>query len=295
MMRRLPPAILMPALCALLGCDTGTGLLPIETGFAFTNLSRDEYATLGIRVHDPAGDSADFFFTATLAPGATTRIRFLDALGQDCPDALDFRVFTYQRINRDLPIGLDQGEAIEPAPLAAGEIHNVPACAVQALETYTIVNWDAPDGLARVKFAQDTPVDLAIRQAGIFPNTDAVWEISGVDPALAQTPPPPHAEPGTIAGRVVSAAGAPWENVAVVLRTRFRVRLNDSDPTNDPDADFGDPIAFVFTDVAGAFSFERPAGAYRVEVFADGLGFQPASVDVEVPQTSLTFIAEPLP
>jgi hypothetical protein len=84
----------------------------------------------------------------------------------------------------------------------------------------------------------------------------------------------------------------PWPDIGVLVRTRFRVRSTDDDPDNDPDAGFGEPIAVTFTDEDGGFEFARPPGAYRVEVFADNLVFLPASVDVEVPQTALLFIAE---
>jgi len=294
-MRRIAITASMVAACAALACNAQPDLLPIETGFGFTNLSRTQYAALGIRAHDPqVEDEAPYFQTALLPPGATTRIRFLDALGAACPDALDFRVFVYQRVNRDLPIGLDEGETIENQPIASGEVRGVPACAVQALETYTVVNWDAPAGEARVKFAQATPVEAAIRAASIFPNVDAVWEVRGADPALANIAPPAHADTAAIAGHVLSPDGDPWTDVGVLLRTRFRVRADDGDTTNDPDAGFGDPIAFVFTDIDGAFRFERPSGAYRVEVFADDLAFRPARIDVETPQSALVFIAEVL-
>jgi hypothetical protein len=282
--------------CAALSCDVQRGLLPIETGFGFTNLSRTQYAALGIRQHAASGaEQTAFHLTALLPPGATTRVRFLEALGEACPDALDFRIFIYLRTNRDVPIGLDPGEQVDPEPVAAGEVLGVPACSVQPLETYTIVNWDAPAGEARVKFAQATPVETAIRSAGLFPNADAVWESQGADPDLARTAPPALADPAPIAGHVLSPTGAPWEGVVVVLRTRFRVRADDGDPANDPDSGFGEPIDFVLTDANGAFQFDRPPGAYRVEVFSDDLVFQPASVDVEVPQSSLVFIAEPGP
>ncbi|HRX87741.1 MAG TPA: carboxypeptidase-like regulatory domain-containing protein [Phycisphaerae bacterium] len=294
---RCGTAILLGVLAAgaLASCGTQP-LAPIETGFGFTNLSRTEYAALGVRASASAGaDDGVYFFTELLAPGATTRIRFLDALGAACPGALDFQILTYRRIRDDVPIGLDEGEAVELFPLAAGEVTDIPACAVQPLETFTIVNWDAPEGTARVKFAQATPVEAAIRAAGIFPNVDAAWEVTGVAPKLATAPRPAHAASAPIAGHVVSAAGEAWAGIGVLLRTRFRVRTDDNNPSNDPDAGFGDPIAFAFTDDEGAFRFERPAGAYRVEVFADGFVFQPASVDVEVPQSTLVFIAEELP
>ena len=79
-----------------------------------------------------------------------------------------------------------------------------------------------------------------------------------------------------------------------MIRTRFRVRLSDDDPSNDPDAGFGEPIDFTETDAAGEFSFDRPPGAYRIEFFSDDFSFRPATIDVESPLDVILTVAEPL-
>ncbi|GJM24332.1 MAG: hypothetical protein DHS20C16_07470 [Phycisphaerae bacterium] len=277
------------------GCNAVDNIanLPIETSFAFTNFSKTTYAALRIRAHDDT-DSTPYFRTELLAPGATQRQRFVDALGEGCPNTLDLQVLIYERVNSDVPIGLDDGEVVGGTPTVAGEILDVPACGVQPLETYTIVSWDTESGQSRVKLAQDTPVDAAIRAINLFDNTDATWDVDGVDPAFASDAPPELATFEPIAGQVLLADGSGVEGVGVMLRTRFRVRLNDNDPTNDPDAEFGDPITFMFTDADGAFSFERPPGGYRLEFFSDDVAFRPAIIDVEPPIQSVLVVAEPI-
>ena len=298
MTRRLAILVLTVAAAAITpavlpGCGASFVERPIETSMSFTNLSTRFYAALQIRSHSASG--AAYFKTALLPPGATQRERFLDAFGEPCPDSLDLRLFLYRRINGDVPIGLDADEAVDPAPAAAAEIPDVPACRVATVETYTIVLWDADDGVGRVKLAQDTPIDAAIRRLDLFPNADSVWEFHGVAAELAGEPLPPAAPRLPIAGRVLDTDGVGVENVGVLSRARFRVRLDDNDPANDPDVGFGEPIAVTDTDTSGHFSLSRPGGAYRVEVFADGLLFRPAFVDVETPLEEVTFLAEPTP
>lgn len=276
-------------------CSTNAPVvvLPTETRFAFTNLSRRFYAALAVRGHTDLAGATAFKSSPLLPPGATFRTNFADLVKAGCPGSLDLRVFLYKRIHEDTPIGLDPGEAVEPTPIAAGEIQGIPACDVEALETYTVVNWDADEGTARVKIAQDTAIDDALRASGVFPNVDAAWEVHGVDPALAAVPPPAPAPADRIAGHVTLRNGTGAAGIGVLVRTRFRVRLDDTNLQNDPDAGFGDPIAIAVTDAAGAFSLDRPAGAYRIEVFADGYLFRPVTVDVETPLSEVTFIAEP--
>ena len=84
-----------------------------KTGFAFTNFSTQTYAALAVRDHADA-DGA-FARTPLLAPGATHRMRFLDAVGTSCPDAIDLRLLLYRRIRQDLPIGLDEPVRISHA------------------------------------------------------------------------------------------------------------------------------------------------------------------------------------
>lgn len=283
--------------CALIAGGAACGILssgvidlPIETSFNFTNLSTRYYAMLDIRDADSNGA---YYRTKLLPPGATQRERFLDTLGAGCPDAVDLRVVLYDRVNADLPIGLDDGEEVVPTPVAAGTILGVPACSVQTVETYTIVNWDAPEGEARVKIAQATLIEQALAQLDAFANTDGVWEFEGVEADLADESPSEAAENLPIEGRVALPDGSGAEGIGVLLRTRFRLRLDDTDSSNDPDAGFGAPIAVTTTDSDGSFSFERPAGAYRVEAFADDVLFRPAIVDIEAPQQTVLIIAEP--
>ena len=290
-------AISIAMLAAIASCVPEEGAFvarEVETRFAFTNFSQRFYATLAIRENDAVASSRAYVRLAMLAPGATVRGDFVELLGTGCPRQLDLRVRLYRRVNEDVPIGLDAGEAVEATPIAAGEILGVPACSVVPLETYTIVIWDAPEGTARVKLAQGTPVESAIIASGIFPNVDAAWEIEGVDSALADTAAPPLAADESIAGRVTLADGTGIEGIGVLVRARFRIRLDDADTDNDPDAGFGDPIAFTGTDAAGAFLIERPAGAYRIEFFSDDFAFRPAMVEVESPIESIRIVAEPL-
>jgi hypothetical protein len=268
--------------------------LPIETKLAVTNFSTRFYAAMAVRAHDPQNAGAPFVTLPLLAPGATYRTRFLDVVGEGCPDSVDLRIFLYRRINDELPIGLDPGETVESTPVVADEIFDVPACNVQPLESYTVVNWDAPEGMARVKIAQNTPVDDVIRDLGLFPNVDAAWVVSGVADHLMSTTPPGLLASEPLDGRVTMPDGTGVAGVGVLIRSRFRVRLGDGDPTNDPDAGFGEPIAFTEADAQGLFAFERPPGGYQVEFFSDEFAFRPAIVEVESPQQSIVVIAERL-
>lgn len=283
-------------LSTLIGsCDpSGTVFtsLPVETRFAFVNLSRTFYAT--IRVCDGAASNESCSMAPLLAPGAIFREDFRKLVGTGCPDSVDLRLLLYRRIDDTLPIGLDESEAVEAVPIVAGEIAGVPACAVQPLVSYTVVNWDADPGVARVKIAQNTLVDEQIRMSGIFPNKDAAWEIHGVASSLATAPPPLLLSVETIAGKVTAAAGSGVAGIGVLLRTRFRVRLDDDDAENDPDVGFSDPIAFTVTDDSGAFSFDRPPGGYQIEFFSDDFEFRPASVALETPIEVVQVLAEPL-
>ncbi len=266
--------------------------LPIESRFAFTNFSLEFYATLGIREH--SDDPGEYARVPLLPPGATFRGTFLDFVGTGCPGSLDLQLLMYARVANDVPIGADEGEAVEATPVVAGETLDVPACDVQVLETYTIVNWEAEDGVARVKIAQDTAVEGEIRDLGMFGGIDATWEVGGVDPALVAMAPPAAAANERLSGSVILSDGSGVEGIGVLLRTRFRVRLDDADGSNDPDAGFGDPIAFTVTDADGAFSFDRPPGAYEIEFFSDDFAFRPDVVIVESPIEVITTVAEPV-
>lgn len=285
------------ALLAFTGaCDVGP-VIPVRdiaTNFAFTNFSTTKYAAIALRESGSGDADAEYFTTPLLPPGATFRMRFLDAIGVECPGALDVRIVHYRRLNDDVPIGLDLVEAVEPTPIVAGEIANIPACAVQVLETLTIVNWEAPDGVARVKFAQGTAIEAALAADSRFDNVDIAWETEGIDASIPLTDSIDQMPPEPITGRVLDVNGNGVENIGVLIRTRFRVRLNDNDPANDPDAGFSTPIAVTQTDADGRFSLDRPPGGYRVEFFSDDWLFRPAIIDVESPQTSIITIVEPV-
>ncbi len=278
----------------LLSCDlTGSPFVqpPLETGYSFLNLSTEFYAAFEIR---ESGTDDAFAAVPLLAPGALSRGRFADLIDAPCPAAVDLRIKLYARVDADVPIGLDDGEMVGSTPVVSGEIGDLPACAVTPLESYTVVNWDAPEGTARVKIAQGTDVETEIRRLELFDEPDAAWNVIGVDPAVAG-PAPAVVESEPIAGTVVSAAdGSPVEGAGVLLRTRFRVRLDDDDDGNNPDSGFGDPIAFATTDADGAFEFRRPAGAYLVEFFSDDLLFRPDQILVESPLQVINVVAEPV-
>ncbi|MFQ5492315.1 MAG: hypothetical protein ACE5GE_16515 [Phycisphaerae bacterium] len=296
-MKRPPaiPFVVAHAMVLCAGCGTvapGAGVIDpdLETSVALTNFSTRFYAVFALR----ETGTETFMTTPLLPPGATYRRRFLDAIGTGCPASLDLQLLLYRRINEDLPIGLDDGEQVGATPIVAGQITDLPACNTQPLEPYTIVSWDAPQGTARVKIAQGTPIDQAIFDAGLFDNIDNAWEITGLDPALAGATPPPLPDTEAVSGRVTLSDGSGLEGIGVLIRTRFRVRLNDDDAENDPDAGFGEPIDFTETDPSGRFTFNRPAGAYRIEVFSDDFAFRPAIIDVESPLSVILTVAEPL-
>jgi hypothetical protein len=282
-------------LCTSCGFDPAAFTAPdIETEIAFVNFHASQYAALGFRTH-AADPQAPFAMTALLPPGGVHRARFLNTVGTGCPNSLDFQVFLYQRTNEDVPIGLDEGEAVDQAPIAAGEILALPACDVQPLAVYTVVVWDSQPGVAHVRIAQNTPVDQAIADAGRFDNADNTWDVTGVDPALADEAPPPLAEMVPIAGRLVDQAGAGVVDVGVLIRTRFRVEPGMENPDDDdPNGGFSDPIDFRFTDASGLFRFDRPAGAYMVELFSDDYAFRPAFHVLETPAAAILVTAEPI-
>lgn len=289
--RLLIVALVLTSVGSCIPIGSSFTVLPIETRFSFLNFSTDMYATLGIREHSTAGA---FTYTPLLAPGAVTRADFQTFTGTGMPDSIDLRLLLYRRVNDDVPIGLDETEAVEPAPIVAGEILDLPAGNVQVLETYTIVNWDAPRGVGRVKIAQCSLVDQAIRDAGLFPNDETVWEITGVDPNLAPWPTPALAETTPVTGRVALTDGTGVQGVGLLIRSRYRTRLDCSNPSNEADAGYGEPIAFTVTDASGAFSIERPAGVYQLEFFSDAYAFRPGILRVETPLDEITVLAEPL-
>ncbi len=274
--------------------------LPVDTELGFMNLSTRYYAAFEIRAHDNQGSQQPFVSTRLLAPGAVFRVDCANFVGEQCPASLDVRVLLHKRIldgqDPPVPIGLDETEAVEQQPIAAAEFIGVPGpCAVfPPVGTYTIVNWDTEPGQARVKFAQDSQVDTLIGVLNTFGNQEAVWEVTGVEEHLANTAPPPLMESASLAGRVTLVDGTGVAGIGVLLRTRFRVRMDDSDIGNDPDAGYGDPIAYALTDESGYFRFERPPGVYQLEFFSDDYAFAPVTVEVETPLSTIGVLADPL-
>jgi len=275
--------------------------LPVNTQFVFMNFSTRYYAVLALREHNDSGELSEFNRTSLLPPGASFRADFIDFTEQLCPASLDFQLCLYRRVNDGMdppiPIGLDEGEQVESVPIVAGQIDNMPGpCAgFNTVGIYTVINWDAPTGTARVKFAQDSAVDEMIRDSGRFSNVDSAWELTSVDPELASEPPPSPMPNNLIAGRITLPDGSGVEDIGVLLRTKYRVRLDDADASNDPDSGFSnDPIDFTMTDSSGVFRFERPPGIYQIECFSDHFGFRPSAVEIESPLETIWIIAEPL-
>ncbi|MBN1492337.1 MAG: hypothetical protein JXA69_20660 [Phycisphaerae bacterium] len=263
------------------------------------NFSTRYYAALALRDHTVTDEPGDFILTDLLPPGAMFRADFGDFTASTCPTSLDVRVFLYRRVkdgqDPPVPIGLDEGEAVEPEPIVAAQIDDIPGpCGgIIPLGIYTIVNREAPTGTARVKFAQDSEIDAMLRASNRFPNPDAAWEVTGVDPDLKSAMPPAQMASVPIAGRVVLADGTGLSDVGILLCTKFRVRLDDADPNNDPDSGFSEPIDYVVTDATGAFTFDRPPGTYQLEFFSDEYAFRPYLVEVESPVSTIAVIAEP--
>lgn len=273
--------------------------LPVDTELGFMNLSERYYVQFEIRTHD-SGDSQPFVSTDLLAPGAVFRVDCVELIGEQCPASIDVRVLLFKRVldgqDPPVPIGMDETEAVEPQPIAAGEFSGVPGpCSVfPPVGTYTIVNWDTDAGRARVKFAQDSQVDTLIDWLSLFDNEEAVWDFSGVAENLAGTSPPPLMESAALAGRVTLVDGTGVAGIGVLLRTRYRVRMDDNDAGNDPDAGYGDPIDYRVTDESGYFQFDRPPGVYQLEFFSDDYAFAPATVEVETPLSAIGVLADPL-
>jgi hypothetical protein len=277
-----------PLLLAAL-CVPAPAPLPIETQVSFLNLSRTQYVVFGVRTHG----AEEFTYTPLLAPGATQRGRFIELVGERCPGSLDLRVLLYRRVQQDVPIGLDPGERVESAPIAAGQLDDVPACALETLETYTIVNWDAPDGTARVKIAQCSNIDAALQGSGRL-GASGAWEVNGVDAALASIVPQSLAEISPIAGRVTLSDGRGVPGVVVLVRTRHRSALDCLMPDDPGVSGYSEPILFATTDADGRFSIERPVGVYRLEFFSDTVAFRPGQLDIETPRQDISVLAEGL-
>ncbi len=278
------------ALTALASCIPTPIVPDIETQVSFLNFSRTQYVVIGIRPH---GSDGPFMDTPLLAPGVTQRSRFIDLIGERCPGTIDLQVFLYRRVNRDVPIGLDPGEQVEPVPIAAARFDNVPVCDVQTLETFTIVNWDTPEGTGRVKIAQCSDIDAALQTAGRLGPSGA-WEFTGVDPALGATTPASLAPSAALAGQVTRADGRGVADVIILLRPRYRTALDCANADDPAATGYADPIVFTTTDAQGRFRFDRPAGVYRLEFYSDTVAFRPGQIEIETPRQDISVLAEDL-
>jgi hypothetical protein len=265
-------------------------VLRVETEFFLLNLTRDRYMTVGIRASDvlETGTDRPFNQSALLAPGAVLRRRFVDLFPRTggCPQRADLRVHLYHRINSNVPIGLDPGEAIDPVAFASAEFTEVPACKAVVLSTYTIVLRETASLPGEIVFAQGS-------------QSEALRQITGNDlPNLDQLPQLAENEPLSV--RVITPAGQAVAGIGVLLKTRYRVTADDTVrcPNDDPvlrGLCFSEPIMFGTSDTTGKVEFSRPAGSYGVEVFADGFTFRPLFQLLESPLNNVTFVAEAMP
>ena len=271
---------------AVLSCGTVPTpiTLPAETEFSLINLSRRWYATIGLRPAeewDPA--EQPFVQSKLIPPGAVYRERFFDLFPQTggCPERLDLRVYLFKRINEDVPIGLDPGEPLNPQAVASAEILDVVACERVVVSTFTIVLRDSSEGTGVLKIAQETEASQDITFTG-----QNLSPLESLPEMLENAP---------LAGQVVTPDGTAILGIGVLLRTRYRVTDDDTAlcPEEPDGRCYSLPIAIRTTDEQGRFSFDRPPGAYRVEVFADGFLFRPVSVIVESPIDNIIFVAEP--
>ena len=267
-------------------------LPPVETEFSIVNLSRQWYAVLRLRtsasIHDP---SAAYWPSNMISPGGVLRERFSDALpdSRGCPDRVDLQIYLYQRVHSNTPIGLDPGESLDPVAVASSEMLDVAACEAVVLSTFTIVILDSIDGQGTIRIAQGSAAET---------------EHSFVGRGLAELPQlPPLLSNAPIEGAVVSLDGQSVEGIGILIRTRVRSAGEApeccfSGPTEVDEVTsccYGDPIVVSTTDDAGRFRFDRPPGAYWVEVFADGLLFRPPGLAVESPIDNITFVVETVP
>jgi hypothetical protein len=260
--------------------------------YEFANATQNHYVAMAARLHVEQGQAEHYAVLPLLPPGASARGDWEDLLGTGCPDALDVRVYVYRRVNEDVPVGLNKTDPVEPTPVFAGEVRGVPACNAAFLDLYRILAWVEP-GVLRVEFSSSDAVKAEILRLGLFGEGKHVWDVTGVDPVLAGVGPPERAPLLPIEGRATLVDGTGVENVAVLLHTSVRYRLPDSDPTNDPDSAFGDPIAVAKTDATGAFRLDWPAGAYLLQFSADDYLFRQWTMVVHPPVHHVLVLVEP--
>lgn len=274
-------------LLVLVSCSTGleTLTLPFETEFFLLNLTRDRYLTVALRDNDleGTGDDRPFVQSPLIPPGAVMRRRFFDLFPetQGCPDRLDLRVHLYKQTNPAKPIGRDPTDPGELAVLASAEFLGVSACEAVVFSTYTIV----------LRETETEPGDLVFFQD--FGSASPIRTIP--DKALADLEEvPPLLESEELTGQVLMRDGTPLPDIGVLLRTRYRVTVNDTElcPDEPVGRCYSAPIAYDITDAQGRFTFDRPPGAYMVQAFADGFLFRPGFVIIESPLNNVTIIGE---
>lgn len=294
----------------MLSCSIGipfleSGVLPVETEFFLLNLTRNRFVTVALRDNDASGvgNSRAFIQSPLIPPGAVLRQRFLDLFPETggCPDRLDVRAHVYELIASDSQPGstpiaglpcVDHPpdlSDVNPVAVASAEFSGVPACELIVLSTYTIVLRETEDVFGELVFAQGVPGLPAPVRRLTQPEIDDLPAL----PSMLQDEP--------LTGQVLTPNGQPVGGIGVLLRTRFRITADDSGKCPDADICLGDepvgfcysgPVALCKTADDGRFEFNRPPGAYRVEVFQDGFEFRPCSVIVETPLNNITIIAE---
>jgi len=269
--------------------------IPVETEFFLLNLSRRWYFAAELQpVTASDQPNGDFQLSPLIPPGAVMRQRFLDLFPEDaypgvggCPDSLAIRAYVYKRVQDvttdgvPIPLGEVTDSDIDPVPPASDELKPIPACEAIAVSTFTIILLDTDEGTGRVRSFQGTAAENSQEFKGQnIPAPPEVPELFGDQP---------------IEGEVITASGEPVEGVGVLLRGRFRRMADDRElcPEEQNFTCFGDPIDVAITDASGAFRFDQPPGAYRVEVFADDFLFRPDRILIESPIDNVTFVAEP--
>lgn len=282
-----------------------SSVLPVETEFFLLNLTRNRFLTVALRDNDASGsgDTRDFVQSPLIPPGAVLRQRFLDLFPATggCPDRVDVRAHLYQLKNEhalpgSIPIDgvpcVDNPPVesdVDPVAVASAEFSGVPACELIVLSTYTIVLRETEDVFGELVFAQGVPgLPAPVRRL----TQPELADLATLPPMLPDEP---------LSGQVITEHGQPVGGIGVLLRTRFRITEDDTDICPNADICLGDepagfcysgPVALCRTTDDGRFEFNRPPGAYRVEVFQDGFQFRPCSVIVETPLNNITIIAE---
>ncbi len=296
MMFRL--TLCLAALTLAPSCGLDEDIPAIEREVLYSNLTRRWYAAIGIRRAASLEPEQDrpYLFRELLPPGGVMREPFDERVPDagGCPDRVDLHLYLYERRNREVPIGLDFGEEIDPTPVISAEMLDVSACELLLPKTFEVrlrvTDEDRSTEGAEVTIAEDTPAQR--RQAF----ADARL------PALVPIPLLARAEP--LMGMVVSAEFPTYREgiagIGVLLRTRVSViEKNERCCLDGPElvdeiteCCFSDPIDWTQTERDGRFYFHRPRGTYLLEVFGDGYRFRPVATAVESPIQNVLFVAE---